>query len=849
MGFIKIHHKRIHRFPEPSYPFCSSPSMSQTTASHGKYIQRGIDWYHGRDWEPFPFQIEMMEAYLSGKSGILNAPTGSGKTMAMWVPILLDWIRQHSQTYQTKKNNGLVALWITPLRALAKDIVHATAEACIDMEVPWRVETRTGDTPNSQRDKQKKKMPEGLITTPESLHVLFANKNHQRFFKNIQVIVVDEWHELLGSKRGVQTELVISHLRQINPQLKIWGISATIGNLEQASEVLMGNHPLPHSAAMVKAKIDKVIDIESVLPQEIEKFPWSGHLGVNMLDQVLPLIRRARTTLLFTNTRSQCELWYQALLEADPDLAGQIAMHHGSIASDIRGWVEDALHDGRLRLVVCTSSLDLGVDFRPVEQVIQVGGPKGVARIMQRAGRAGHRPGEISSLYFVPTHSLELIEAAALRQAVEESIIEDRPPIIHAWDVLVQYMMTLAVGDGLRPEEVLKEIQTTYCYQHITEDAFRWCLDFLVTGGNSLQAYDEYKKILPDEEGVFRPVSRKISLQHRLSIGTIVGDVNLTVKFMKGGRIGTVEETFISQLNEGDTFWFAGRALELVKVRNLDVLVRLSKKKKGKIPRWMGARMQLSSQLSAMLRSKMDQFLAGDYHDPEIRKLVPLLEIQQQRSAVPHRTECLVEYIESREGHHLYFFPFEGRVIHEIMAALLAWRIAQMTNISFSIAMNDYGFELLSDAPIPMEEALEAGLFSPDNLEEDVRQSINQTEMARARFREISRISGLVFEGYPGKRVKSKHLQASTALIFKVFQEYDPKNLLFQQAYREVLDYQINGLRLQQAMERLNGKELLITRPERFTPFAFPIMVDRLRARLSSERLMDRVAKMQVMLE
>ena len=825
--------------------------MNQTQSDiHSPDIQRGIDWYHGRDWEAFPFQIEMMEAYLSGESGILNAPTGSGKTMAMWIPILLDWTRQHPKTFKTKENNGLVALWITPLRALAKDIVHATREACVEFELPWRVEARTGDTPNSQRDKQKKKMPEGLVTTPESLHVLFANKKHHRFFKNIQVVVVDEWHELIGSKRGVQTELVISHLRQINPNLKVWGISATIGNMDQAAQVLLGNPDTAPAPVMVRSDIEKVIEIESVLPDQMEKFPWSGHLGVNMLEQVMPLIKRANTTLLFTNTRAQCELWYQALLDAEPDLAGQIAMHHGSIASDIRGWVEDALHDGRLKLVVCTSSLDLGVDFRPVEQVIQIGGPKGVARIMQRAGRAGHRPGEVSSLYFVPTHALELIEAAALREAVEEKIIEDRPPIEHAWDVLVQYMMTIAVGDGLDPDALYQEVITTWCFRDISRATFDWCLDFLVTGGHSLRAYDEYKKILPDEEdGLYKPVSRKISLQHRLSIGTIVGDVNLTVKFIKGGRLGTVEETFISQLKEGDTFWFAGRPLELVKIRHLDVLVRRSKKKKGKIPRWMGSRMQLSSQLSAMLRSKLDQFLVGDYHDIEIKKLVPLLSIQQQRSAVPHRDECLVEYIESREGHHLYIYPFEGRVIHEIMAALLGWRISQMTSISFSIAMNDYGFELLSDEPIPLHEALEAGLFSPVDVEDDVRHSINQTEMARMRFREVSRISGLVFEGYPGKRVKSKHLQASTSLIFKVFQEYDPQNLLFQQAYREVLDYQINGQRLQKAMERLNGKELLITRPDRFTPFAFPIMVDRLRARLSSEKLLDRVAKMQVQLE
>ena len=813
-------------------------------------LDMGRAWYHGRTWEPFPFQMDMMEAHLAGKSGILNAPTGSGKTLAMWIPILLNWIRRHPNTYKTQKDNGLVALWITPLRALSNDIALATNEACVEMEIPWRVETRTGDTANSIREKQKRKMPEGLVTTPESLHVLFANKNHERFFKNVEVVVVDEWHELLGTKRGVQTELVIARLRQLNPALQVWGISATIGNLPQACDVLMGQQAGAQEPVIVRADIKKIIEVSSILPDQIEKFPWSGHLGVNMLEKVLPILRRSRSTLIFTNTRSQCEIWYQALLEAEPDLAGQMAMHHGSISSEIRGWVEDALHAGQLKVVVCTSSLDLGVDFRPVELVMQIGGPKGVARFMQRAGRAGHQPGKVSTMYFVPTNSLELIEAAAMRQAVMANIVEDRPPITQAWDVLIQYLMTLAVGDGFRPEQVFDEIKTTFCYRDIDQKTFDWCLTFLVTGGQSLHAYDEYKKVLPDEEGLYRAANKKIALQHRLSIGTIVGDVNLQVKFMRGGRIGSVEESFISQINPGETFWFAGRALELIKVRNLEVFVKLSKKKKGKIPRWMGSRMPLSSQMAKLLRGKIDQYLDADVQDVEIEKLRPLLELQHQRSTLPRENECLIESIRSREGHHIYIYPFEGRVIHEIMAALLAWRISQITPISFSMAMNDYGFELLSDQEIPLTEALESGLFSVEGLEEDVTRSINETEMARSRFREVARVAGLVFEGFPGKPVKSRHLQASTSLLFQVFQEYDGENLLLRQAYREVLDYQIDGGRLRQAMERLSSKSLLITEPERFTPFCFPIMVDRLsRGQLTSEKLLDRIVKMQVQLE
>ncbi|MEL6670639.1 MAG: ligase-associated DNA damage response DEXH box helicase [Bacteroidota bacterium] len=812
-------------------------------------IEAGLDWYAGRDWEAYPFQVEMMEAFLAGKSGLLNAPTGSGKTYALWIPVLLDFVRRHPTDYKEKKKQGLQVLWITPLRALAKDIRQAQEEACEEFELDWRVETRTGDTPSSLREKQKKQMPECLVTTPESLHVMIANGRHPDWFADVQTIIVDEWHELIGSKRGVQVELAIARLRQFNPELKIWGISATIGNMEEALEVLLGNEIPAEKQAMVRADIRKEIEVESILPTTIEKFPWSGHLGTNMVEQVLPILERSRSSLIFTNTRAQCELWYRALLEADPSLAGLMAMHHGSIDKDMRNWVEQALHQDQLKVVVCTSSLDLGVDFRPVETVFQVGGPKGVARFIQRAGRSGHRPGAVSKIYFVPTHSLELIEAAALREAVNLGVIEARVPVTEAWDVLLQYLMSRAVAGGFYPEQVYEEVQQCYAYQALTPKIFRWMLRFLTTGGKSLMAYEEYKKLVIDEEGKYVVAHKSVATQHRLSIGTIVGDMSITVKYLRGGRIGTVEETFISQLKAGDTFWFAGKSLELIRIRGMEALVKKSKSKKGKVPRWMGARIPLSSQMAELLREKMDAFTQGDYSDPEIKKLIPLFELQNRWSTVPSVGECLIESIHSNEGHHLFFYPFEGRVVHEILATLLAWRISQLTPITFSIAMNDYGFELLSDAEIPFEEAIEAGLFSTEDLESDITRSINETEMSVRKFREISRISGLIFQGFPGKTVRNKHLQASTGLLFKVFKEYDPENLLLSQAYQEVLQYQIDAERLGRALKKLQDQQICMTHPEYFTPFCFPIMVDRKRSTLSSEKLIDRVLRMQVQLE
>ena len=375
------------------------------------------DWFAQQGWQPFPFQRETWEAYLAGESGLLNAPTGSGKTYALWVPCLLSFIQQHPDDYRTTHNNGLRVLWITPLRALAKDLRVAMERASEAMEVPWQVAVRSGDTSTSDRQKQLRRLPECLITTPESLHLLLSQKDHRRVFRRLECVVADEWHELLGTKRGVQLELALSHLKHLRPELRVWGVSATIGNLEQAKDILLGPD---RAGKIVRSKVEKNIEVQSVIPERVDKFPWAGHLGIRMLPQVVPIIEQSGATLLFTNTRSQTEIWYQRLLEAVPDLAGQIAMHHGSLDNEVRTWVEEALHAGILKLVVCTSSLDLGVDFRPVETVIQVGSPKGISRFLQRAGRSGHQPGATSKIYFLPTHSLELLEAAAIQEAIRQ---------------------------------------------------------------------------------------------------------------------------------------------------------------------------------------------------------------------------------------------------------------------------------------------------------------------------------------------------------------------------------------------------------------------------------------------
>jgi ATP-dependent Lhr-like helicase len=793
------------------------------------------EWFKRNNWKPYDFQRQTWDAIADGYSGLLNAPTGFGKTYAMWFGVLQQYFGK------TKTHRGLHCLWITPLRALSKEILNATTRVSEELNLDYTIGLRTGDTSAKERAQHKKAMPHALITTPESMHLLLAQKGYNETFKNLDFVIIDEWHELLGSKRGVQVELALSRLRAINPDLRVWGISATIGNLEEAKDILLGYYPGKHT--LIRTNLDKRIDIETLIPPVIEKYPWGGHLGIQLLEGALSVIHQSKSTLLFTNTRSQCEIWYRRLLDKDPELAGIIAIHHGSLSEDVRQWVENALHDGLLKVVVCTSSLDLGVDFRPVDTVIQVGSPKGVARFMQRAGRSGHQPGAVSKIYFLPTHSLEIVEGSALRHAIKHTEIEQRLPYIRSFDVLIQYLVTLAVSDGFRPDEIYEEVLKTHCYSSVSRDEFDWCLAFITQGGKSLDAYDEFHKVVI-EDGLYKVISRRTAMRHRLSVGTIVSDTMMQVKYLGGARLGTIEESFISRLRPGDAFWFAGKHLELVSVKEMVALVRKAIGKRGAFPSWQGGRSPLSSQLSRTIRLKLDDHDKKGEKDPEIRALSTLFEEQKRRSHLPLDNELLIEKITSTEGYHVFIYPFEGRNVHEGMGALFAYRIAQLKPMTFSIAMNDYGFELLSDQEIPIEDALGSALFDSNNLTNEIYQCINISEMAKRKFRDIATIAGLVFTGFPGKHVRTRHIQASSQLFFSVFAEHEENNLLLQQAYDEVMTFQMEQVRMTAALQRMEQQHIIIKELETFSPFCFPILTERFRDQLSNERIEDRVKKL-----
>jgi ATP-dependent helicase Lhr and Lhr-like helicase len=801
-----------------------------------------LEWFESRGWTPFPFQEEVWERYLRGESGLIHAATGYGKTYAAWFGPVLNAVRTRDEG-----GGGLRVLWITPLRALVNDTVEALRRPLEDLGVPWTVERRTGDTSSEIKSRQRDSLPEVLVTTPESLSLLLTYKNLRPEFDRLEAVFVDEWHELLGSKRGTQTELGLARLRRWKPGVRIWGVSATISNLEEALQVLVGTEHRD-TAAVVRGRESKTVVVDALLPDVVERFQWTGHVGKNMAPAVAREIDQVGSCLVFTNTRSNAELWYQALLTERPEWAGRIAVHHGSIDRKTRRWIEKSLGQGALRCVVCTSSLDLGVDFSPVERVFQVGSPKGIARILQRAGRSGHQPGATSRITCVPTHALELVEFAAAREAAAQMLVEPREPIDKPFDVLVQHMVTVAIGGGFKSEDLLAEVRDAWSYRGLTDQEWAWAMEFCQTGGASLKAYEHYRRIV-EFGGQMVCASNELARRHRMSIGTIASNTSIGVYFRNGHKLGTVEESFVSRMKGGDTFFFSGRVLEFVRIKETKAYVRPGKASKGTVPRWQGGRMPLSGEMSAAMRRMYGAGRDGRLDSVEMDALRPILELQASWSVVPGEDELLLERVRTREGYHLFLYPFEGRTVHEGLAALVAYRMAKISPITVSMSYNDYGIEFLSPEPAPIERALEEGLFDSENLMEDIEASINAAEMARRRFRSIARVAGLVFTGYPGRSKGNAQIQASSSLLFDVFIRHDPDNLLVKQARREVREEQLEQKRLESTLARIREARLVVVDTPRVSPLAFPILVDRLGQKISTERLDVRIQRMKTQLE
>ena len=797
-------------------------------------------WFERRGWSPLPFQQRSWAAYLEGRSGLIQVPTGSGKTFAAVMgPIA-------AMLAETEDHPGIRLLYITPLRALSRDLALAIREPITEMRWPLRVGIRNGDSSSSERSKQLKSPPQILVTTPESLTLLLSNSKAEELFRHLDTVVLDEWHELMGSKRGTQTELCLSWLRQQRPSLQTWAISATIGNLAQAARHALGTDGDP---VIIGGAPARVTEIRSLLPETIDGFPWAGHLGLRMYEDLVAAMNPGISTLLFTNTRNQSERWFQCLRFACPEMEGALALHHSAIDRSEREAIEASVKAGTIRWVVCTSSLDLGVDFQPVEQVVQIGSPKNLARLLQRAGRSAHLPGGTSQVLFMPTNALELLELSAVRRGLEEGLVEQRKPPNAPLDVLLQHLTSLACGAGFHPEETLRAVRSSAAFSNLAEEDWDWCLRFLEHGGHCLAAYPRYRKLEWDEAVQrFRVRDSAIARLHRLNIGTITAAPAITVRFVRGAVLGHVEETFIGQLKPKDVFFFSGRQLEFVRLRDMTAYVKVSNRKSRTVPAWAGGQMALSDLLTHHLRLEVDRASRGELDTPELQALTPLFERQQDLSVLPRIGQLLIETCRTREGTHLYAYPFEGRFVHEGIGFLWASRLTQLERGTITVSVNDYGFELLAPKTYPMAELLEDHsdlLLNTDHLERDLEAALNLSELQRRRFRAIAQVAGLMHRGFPGSGKSTGQLQISASLLFDVFERHEPQNRLLLQARREVLDEQLELSRLEAALQRAAQQEWLHVATPRPGPLAFPLLVERLNNRMSNETVLERIQRMQ----
>ncbi len=738
-------------------------------------------------------------------------------------------------------------LYVSPLRAVTRDVELALKAPIEALGLPYTVETRTGDTKASVRARQKDRLPTVLITTPESLCLLLTREDAAEKLGSLAAVILDEWHELLTSKRGSQTELALARLRRFSPGLMTWAMSATIANMEEAAGSAGGVSSSGDAAPMriVRGEMHRPIVIDTLFPADPDRLPWAGHLGLSMLPDVAGALDPSVPSILFTNTRSQAERWYHALCVVRPEWQGVMALHHGSLDREEREKVERGLKSGDVRIVVATSSLDLGVDFSHIERVFQIGSCKGIARLLQRAGRAAHRPNASARITCVPTHALELIEIAAARTAVMHGRIEPRRTPDKPLDVLAQHMVTCALGGGFEPDELYNEVRTAWSFRGLSRREFDWALALVREGGGTLAAYPEYHRVVPDATGRHRVVSPRIAMLHRLNVGTITADTTLEIRYLSGKGLGRIEENFVAHLREGERFVFAGKVLRFVMLQNLVAYVRPASGSTTHTPLWAGTRLPISESLAEEFRAALQRCGSGEPDCEELRAAGPLARIQRRESVIPAGDELLIEVCRTREGTHLFVFPFEGRLVHGGLAAVLALRLSRLHKATYAISANDYGFEIVTADDVPVEKLWSPELLSAENLAKDAIESMNMSQLARLQFREIARISGLVIQNYPGAHKSGKQLQASSSLVYDVLAEFDPEHLLLHQARREVLDRHFEHSRLARTVERIARcrHRLVVLRMP--SPLSFPLLIERLAAKVSSETILERLKRMR----
>jgi ATP-dependent Lhr-like helicase len=772
------------------------------------------DWFASRGWAPRSHQLAMLDKARAGRDALLIAPTGGGKTLAGFLPSLVAL----SQRPKPNAPPGLHTLYLSPLKALATDVARNLNQPVAEMNLPVRIEARTGDMSVAKRQRQRLHPPDILLTTPEQLALFCAWDGAAAYFADLREVIIDEIHAIHSSKRGDLLSLGLARLARFAPHLRRTGLSATVNDPDMLRRWLS---PGPGQVDLVMGEPGAPPVIDVLLSDN--RVPWAGHTARHAMAEVYDVIRGARTALVFVNTRFQAEFAFQELWRLNDDNL-PIALHHGSLAPEQRRKVEAAMARGELRAVVCTSTLDLGIDWGAVDLVIQLAAPKGSSRLVQRVGRANHRLDEPSRALLVPANRFEMLECQAAAEAVAESALDGDPARDGALDVLAQHIMGCACGEPFDADDLYAEVVSAAPYAALTREDFDRVVDFVSTGGYALKAYDHFRRIVKGRDGLWRARNPQTVLRHRLNAGAIVGPTVLNIRLSRGragGRkIGEMEEWYFEGLTAGDTFLFAGQVWRFEGISGVDVLVTRSSDPDPKIPSWGGSKFPLSTYLAKRVRAMVHDEADWRKLPDDVREW---LEAQKTHSSIPSPDDLLIETFPHRKRHFLYCYPFEGRLAHTTLAMLLTRRLDRLGVGPLGYLANDYALSIW--ALEPMDDLDFDALFQEDMLGDDLEAWLEESFMMKRSFRQCALISGLIERRFPGQEKSGRQVTFSSDLIFDVLRRHQPDHLLLRCARTDAAQGLLDLARLGDFLARVRGR-IQVSNLPKLSPFAVPMLMD-----------------------
>ena len=775
------------------------------------------EWFAARGWSPRAHQLDCLEAARAGRSHLLIAPTGGGKTLAGFLPSLID-------LSELGGGKGVHTLYISPLKALAVDIARNVETPVREMGLPITLETRTGDTPASRRQRQKFNPPDILLTTPEQVALLLANKDAARFFAGLKAVIIDELHSIIGVKRGHLLALGLARLRRLAPGLRVTGLSATVPDPDPLLDYLVPQNADSAPALLIRAKggtkpVVRVHDSQN-------QIPWAGHSARHSYAEVYEAIRHAHLALVFVNTRSQAEMTFEALWRMNDDNL-PIALHHGSLDVERRRKVEAAMAKGILRAVVCTSTLDLGIDWGDVDLVIQLGAPKGASRLTQRIGRANHRMDEPSSALLIPGNRFEVLECIAAKQAIDEGALDGDPPREGALDVLAQHVLGMACAEPFDPDDLYKEILSAAPYARLPREDFDAVLNFVATGGYALKSYDRFKRIVKTPEGRYRVRNPQTAQQYRMNVGAIVEAPAFNIRLLAGKtrlrpgpKLGTTEEWFVNALAPGDTFLFAGEVLRFEGVEGTDAFVTRAPGEAPRIPSWNGGKFPLTTYLAERVRRLIHDESAWEQMPEALRDW---LEIQREVSLIPDPAALLVETFPFRNRYFLVAYPFDGRLAHQTLGMLLTRRLERMGMQPLGFTPTEYSLSIWGRRD--MSEIDLGALFAEDMLGDDLESWLQESVLMKRTFCDCAVIAGLIERRFPGQEKTGRQVSFSADLIYNVLREHEPNHVLMKAAWADAAGGYLDLKRLADLLARVKGR-ITHARLDHVSPLAVPVMLE-----------------------